>query len=380
MRKLVAGVLLSLAVFLGGCTNPWTEEEPPIQDHVPNINFDYTNGIIHEDPVVPDTPVSEEIVTDIAPGDNYVRSDLTGQWITRDNFNTRVLAVMIPNNITSLPHYNLSKAGVLYECNVEGELTRFMALYDDWTTLERIGCVRSARDYFVNMAMEWDALFLHVGHIWYANEILSRYEVCNIDGLVRTNAVYRVTTENRQPDQSVYANGFQIKNGVRDYGYSLTHDEWYQGSHFSFAPTFLPTTLTDNYGNIPATYVSLEEAYPIDKPYFIYNPEDELYYRYEYFEPHIDGIDQKQLSFSNIIIQNTYYEYRQDGSYLIYRLHDTTEDGWFITRGKAVHVTWRKEGTYGITKYYDDNGDEIILNQGKTMICIVQAGDKVTIQ
>ena len=29
-------------------------------------------------------------------------------------------------------------------------------------------------------------------------------------------------------------------------------------------------------------------------------------------------------------------------------------------------------------QYYDDNGDEIILNTGKTMICIIEDGDSFT--
>ena len=52
-----------------------------------------------------------------------------------------------------------------------------------------------------------------------------------------------------------------------------------------------------------------------------------------------------------------------------------TKDGWFFTNGKGIHVNWKKTSDYGATRYYDDDGNEIELNTGKTMVCIVEAGD-----
>ncbi len=383
-RKLTVTLTVLLTISLTACTNPWAASENTEPEYVPHYTIGGWDDISgNSDPVIPNYPAfSEEEydLSDPAPSAGMVRSDLTNEWIFSTAASTRPLAVMVPNNTNSLPHYNLSKAGVLYECNVEYEITRLMPIFDDWTGLERIGNIRSARDYFVTMAMEWDPIFLHIGNIWYADEILSRPEVNNIDGNKKDKAIYRVSTERRDYDQSAYTNGYSVKNAAKDMGYSLEHTNMYTPGHFSFAPKSNPTTLTDVYGNMNASYVSLDVAYPIDTPYFTYNTDDNLYYRYEYGMPHTDGATGEQLSFANIIIQNTYREYRQDGAYLIYRMHDDTSDGYFITRGRAVHITWKKEGTYGVTRYYDDNGDEIILNQGKTMICIVQKGDSVTIQ
>ena len=51
--------------------------------------------------------------------------------------------------------------------------------------------------------------------------------------------------------------------------------------------------------------------------------------------------------------------------------------GWYITRGKAIKITWHKDKQKtGMTKYYDENGNEITLNNGKTFIQIVQKEDK----
>ena len=74
-------------------------------------------------------------------------------------------------------------------------------------------------------------------------------------------------------------------------------------------------------------------------------------------------------------MQNTYYEVRDDKGYLAFQCHDTTRDGWFFTNGKGIHVNWEKTSDYGATRYYDDAGNEIELNTGKTMVCIVEDGD-----
>ena len=45
---------------------------------------------------------------------------------------------------------------------VEGGYTRLMAIYKDAKT-ERIGSVRSSRPYFLDFALENDALYVHFG-------------------------------------------------------------------------------------------------------------------------------------------------------------------------------------------------------------------------
>lgn len=64
---------------------------------------------------------------DMPPREGMARSRLTGEWVDEDVANTRPIAVMIPNSKTA-SYYGLSKAGVLYECNVEATMTRLMAI------------------------------------------------------------------------------------------------------------------------------------------------------------------------------------------------------------------------------------------------------------
>ena len=69
----------------------------------------------------------------------------------------RPIAVMIDNHKNAMPQANLSAAEIVYEIIVEYGETRLMAIYkgDD---LDKIGPVRSARHYFVDYALENDAI------------------------------------------------------------------------------------------------------------------------------------------------------------------------------------------------------------------------------
>ena len=47
-------------------------------------------------------------------------------------------------------------------------------------------------------------------------------------------------------------------------------------------------------------------------------------------------------------------------------------DGYYITNGQAIEVTWTKSGESDITVYYDKKtGKEIELNTGKTYISLI---------
>ncbi len=98
-------------------------------------------------------------------------------------------------------------------------------------------------------------------------------------------------------------------------GYSETYTENYQSDHFKFASTNNPNTL-EQYGSsaIPATKIDLAGAYPITKTYFEYNEEDGLYYRFQGMQKgdqkHMDGANNKQLAFKNVLVQFAYYETR----------------------------------------------------------------------
>ena len=90
-----------------------------------------------------------------------------------------------------------------------------------------------------------------------------------------------------------------------------------------------------------------------------------------------DLLNGQQLKFANVIVQNTKWTTLDAKGYLYFQNIDNTEDGYYFTKGKCIHVTWQKTGDYAPTVYYDDLGNEIQLNEGKTYIAVAQKGRPV---
>lgn len=376
-RKIIALLLAGTLVFAGcsGKTNPQDpnlpEGEPVGESMYPNTDNPYVTNIriVVEDDTQP-------------PREGMVRSRITNEWVDAEVASTRPIAIMVPNESAAIPHYNLSKASVIYEANVEGRITRLMAVYEDWQDLVRIGNIRSARTYYAYWAFEWDAFFVHFGGPYYINELMAQEDTENIDGLSGDgDAFYR--SKDRPDPHNVYTDGAKLAKSIARHKYSLEYRGLTDETHFQFATKAEPNALTQ-YGSSAgnATYIDMSGCYPLTRCYFEYNEEDGLYYRFQHLsgssdEPHVDA-DGEQLAFKNILVQYTKQEVLDDKGYLVFQCHDDTRDGWFFTNGKGIHVNWEKNSDYDATRYYDDDGNEIVLNTGKTMICIVNENDSFT--
>ena len=56
---------------------------------------------------------------------------------------------------------------------------------------------------------------------------------------------------------------------------------------------------------------------------------------------------------------------------MIFYSVDSGREGYYITNGKAIPVTWTKTSDTSPTRYYDKDGNEITINTGKTYVALV---------
>jgi len=312
------------------------------------------------------------------PKAGMVRSLLTNEWVDSEIASQRPIAVMTPNEARAIPHYNLSKASVIYEAKVEGRMTRMMAIYEDWHDLKKIGNVRSLRSYFAYWAFEWDSIIVHYGGPYFIYDLINQKNNTTIDGIYDSAAFFR--TQDRESPHNAYVSGSGILESAKVKKLPLEYRGETAEHHFLFADTDSPNTLTQYGENAKeATYIDMTQAYPVTRCYFKYDESTGLYYRYQYLSggtdgPHKDAYNDEQLHFSNILVQRIKQEDIGNG-YLAMQCHDTTRDGWFFTMGRGIHVTWSKTADYDATRFYDDNGNEITLNTGKTMILVIDETD-----
>jgi hypothetical protein len=377
MNKLKCGIcLLFTAVLLSACAGIGSSIDSP-------INFDNENS--SEADASPDKISTATEDDSVPPEDGMVRSLLTNEWVDADVAATRPIAVMIPNEKNAIPQYSISDASILYEANVEGRMTRLMGIFEDWQDLDKIGNVRSLRSYYAYWAFEWDAFIVHVGGPFFIDDLVNQDTTENIDMNASSGSSAFFRSTDRSMPHNTYTSGALLYKAVTKCGYSLSYRGLTDEEHFKFASKSEPNTLEQYKDSaVSAEYIDMSGCYPLTRCYFEYNEADGLYYRYQHLSgsddgPHIDAATGEQLTFKNILVQNIKYEdLGLDEGYLIFQCHDTTMDGWYFTEGKGIHVTWEKTSDYSATRYYDDDGNEIVLNTGKTMICVVEEGDTFT--
>lgn len=301
------------------------------------------------------------------PVEGKIRSYLTGEMTDVEKADRRPLAIMMSNDKDSLPQYGINRAGVVYEAPVEGDMNRYMAVIEDYDGLDRIGSVRSCRTYYTYFAREYDAIYAHFGQSTFAKPYLKNVD--NINGIegIGDTAFYR--SKDKPRPHNAYASFAGIQRAIEKLGYSQEYDPSYQG-HFLFARAGNPVELSGD-GVIEAFKVV--PGYDYHKPWFEYHEEDGLYYRYQYDAAH-NG-DEGQIAVRNILIQYCAAGYYASTAYRNINVHDGAW-GYYITNGKAEEVSWKKDGEFGVTRFYDSAGQEIVLNKGKTWICIM-TGDKM---
>ena len=285
----------------------------------------------------------------------------------------RNVAVMINNHPSARPyHSGLNDAHIIYEILVEGGYTRYMALYNNKDT-EKIGSVRSSRHYFLDYAMENDAVYVHWGWSPQAQTDVRKLSVNNINGLNYENVYFfRDTTLNVNKEHTGFTSMEKINNGIKKLGYSST----------STKPALLNYNVKDvdlsKHENAMAANNILIPYSNNTKTSYVYDSETKMYKRFVNDKEHSDYITKEQYSFKNIItykVDNTVID--SYGRLDIDNLG--TGEGYYITNGYAVPIKWEKSTRKSQTRYYLMDGKELEVSDGNTFIQIQPSAKTLSI-
>jgi hypothetical protein len=369
-----AGVMLS-AAFLSGCGKKY--EKVWIPDQSVETNQAETKEIkINSSESADDGTEanSGEYYTfeERTEKDGKIRSYLTGEMVDSAIGNRRPVAVMMSNDKEALPQYGINRAGVVYEAPAEGGMNRYMAILENYDDLDRIGSVRSCRTYYTYFAREFDAIYAHYGQSTFAKPYLANVD--NINGLDGIGTVAYFRTKDRKTPHNAYTSGERLNKSILQLGYSESYDPSYRG-HYRFAIDGRKVTLEGANGVGDAYKVY--PGYVLNKPWFEYHEEDGLYYRYQYGAPHKGN--EGQIKVKNIILQYCPSAHYATTEYLNINVQDDSY-GCYVTEGRSIPIKWSKDGEFGPTHYYDMENNEIILNQGKTWVCIISAQDSPNVK
>lgn len=283
----------------------------------------------------------------------------------------RPIAVMIDNVEGAFPQAGLNDAYMVYEIIVEGGQTRLMALFKG-ADLELIGPVRSSRHYFLDYAMENDAIYTHYGWSPKAQSDISKYGINNINGLVTGSDVFWRTNEKYAPHNAVISTK-NILNAAKKYGYRTESDEESVLNYVS------NEVLLENGQKAETVVIPYSASYAVT---YKYDKKTGKYSRSTKNSVQKDWTTGKEVTTKNIIVTFASNYSLSDGSSKGRQdLNNVgTLEGYYITNGKAIKITCEKKSRKEKTIYKDLEGNEIEVNDGNTFVQICPLNANVTIK
>ena len=153
--------------------------------------------------------------------EGYVINEFSGEWIDESLENQRPLCIMINNIVDAMPQSGISQADITYEMLVEGGITRYMCVFKDYSNLSKLGPVRSARHYYVQMANMLDGIYAHVGWSTFAEDQIKASGTNNLNGLYDSTTFYR--DNSRVAPHNCYTDSEKLKQGIAEAGYNTEY-------------------------------------------------------------------------------------------------------------------------------------------------------------
>ena len=287
------------------------------------------------------------------------------------NGTDRPIAVMIDNHSGAWPQAGLDKAYMVYEIIVEGGETRLMALFKG-QDLDNIGPIRSSRHYFLDYALENDAIYVHYGWSPQAKSDISRLSVNNINGIYYGNSNFRRVSTKKAP-HNVMTSTDKILSIAKNSKYRTTSDE---ESVLKYSADEIK--LNDG---IDAETVKITHSY-LHSVKYEYDSKTKRYTRYARGKLQKDYTSGDSLTTKNIIIECVKNSPLNDGSGKDRQTISNigTFDGYYITNGKAIKIKCTKKSRDSKTVYKDLEGKVIKVNDGNTWINLCPSNGDISIK
>lgn len=386
----ILAVLAACTMLFSACKKTETTSEPESQP---------TQQEEVAEPTPTPEPYEANVLTGEPKGDDYPE----GQRIT---------AVMVNNITVARPQRGLSKAQMLFEIKVEGGITRFMPVFNDYNDIEEIGPVRSGRDQFFQLILPWQALYIHVGESVFMTEYAKNYEYGLLNNTDAANGYRDYDRVNWQglsygnglsKEHTMYTSGENIAKYISDMDVDMNRT--YNSTFFNFVDyrdenpvrdlTNSPdSAYSDKYGPVvqDGEYVAITHSASY-KTRFLYDEATTTYKMQQYYSTDgswRDTIDEEydeQLAFTNLVILYTDFEAYPGDSHDIQDVeYGNGGIGYYCYGGKIEKIYWQK-GTplealrlYYLTEDGQCSDEQLPVNIGKSYVAVVDVDEAVNLQ
>jgi hypothetical protein len=302
-------------------------------------------------------PNQGEVNEEAAPQELPYHYPLTGIG-SAETVDGRAVAVMVNNHPKSRPQSGIYKADIVFEILAEGNVTRFLAIFQSEQP-DIIGSVRSAREYYIELAKGYDSLYIAHGNSSGAKDLLDSGYIDDLNGLYYDGTLFERVDFRDAPHNS-YISFKNILKGAEQNNYDMEKAP----ESLVFLTEDEESALTgDKAGKVSISYYD-----KIFSSTFEYDSKLKKYKRFSNGEQMIDYDTQEPVLVDNVFIVEM--DHSIIDSNLGLRDIDLLSGGkaYLLQKGQKVEVEWRNvDGR--ILPYA--NGEAVGFVPGKTWINVV---------
>lgn len=317
-------------------------------------------------------PQNEVQADPIPEAPQYSVNPLTGELNldpTKENY--RPVTVMIDND--SVAQNNAQSgvpyADIVFETEVEGGITRLMAVFADISKAPQIGDVRSARAVFVDIAKGFNAIYTHHGR----DEVYCgpRMRELGTDNFVigENNCGWRKTYGNSTNWQNLYTTGEKLAESLKANSWKLTQDKTKVWQSFSdTAPALTGGTAAKATVAFSGTATS----------YFTYNAESGKYIKTSRQSQNKNLTDNADYAFKNVFILKTTMSHYSDNYHRKVDLNSGS--GYYLVNGNYEKIKWSKGAASNNFTFTKEDGSPLTVAAGNSWVCIAKTDAGVSFE
>lgn len=363
-------LLVVLIIVLSTCSGPSGNTEPSGESNSGVTTVPTTSA--PDETTQPTTAPTQTT----APSMLYA-NPLTGEPMEEPS-TQRPIAVMLNNIKAAMPQHGVSQADILYEVLAEGGITRCMGIFSDISDVEKLGSIRSARKYYIDIALGYGAAYVHAGGSDEALNYLKTLKNIDLDGSLSGTHFYR--DQNRlnagyASEHTLFTSGekvldFAAKQNVtttadKEKSYGMTFDD----GKVIVGEAAKKVTVYFNQGGKPGSYTKSTAL--------TYDEETKTYFAQQHGGDYIDGNTKETISFRNIVVVRAGTSLQSNGKLLTV---NTTGSGtgYFACNGQLVPINWSRQSVNEPFTFTLENGNPITFGVGSTYIAVVPTNATVS--
>lgn len=285
---------------------------------------------------------------------------LTGECVPSQNeVVVPLIGVMIENFVDVRPQSGIAHAEVVYEAPAEGNITRFLAIFSNNISEEKVGPVRSARPYYLDWISEYPgAMYMHVGGSPEALEKLEAFKIFDINEFYK--GIYFWRDENKSAPHNVFTSS-NLWNSAYEKFSSSQSGSIFESWKFSDDVTSCVENCIHQI-EIPFLRPSYDVVWK-------YNPDTLKYDRFHGHTAHLDQ-DGTPVRASTLVVQHVSDKILDDvGRRALGTIGQGTAEVY--RGGNKIEGTWKKETRTSRTRFFDTSGQEIAFAPGHIWIEVV---------